>query len=250
MSSIPYKNMSLEINSEDSSLEIFPSILENDPGTVARYIKSIAHLFTHVQIDIADGLLVDGQTYSVDNWVTYILEHQTAIPETTTSEFHLMVQDFLPNVQALTTVTHLMKIPTILLHFEALKSWYGPECVDFYAALQNDCSEFEYGIVISEKTHVQENLPLISAFPIVQIMTIEAGSQGRPFNEGALRHIKTLREESYFGKIQLDGGINDTTLPQVLAEKYIPNAVCPGSFLKEDTENHLEELRKISINLH
>lgn len=231
---------------QPAPLEIFPSILENDPETVVKFIKKTHHVFSHVQIDIADGLLVDGQTYSVNDWVTYILEHQSAIPESTSSEFHLMVQNFIPDVQALATISSCMKIPTVLLHFEALKSWYGTECVDFYAALQSDCSEFEYGIVIEEKTPVQDNLPLISAFPIVQIMTIEAGSQGRPFNVKALQHIKTLREASYYGKIQLDGGINATTLPRILSKKYAPNAVCPGSYLKEDTEKHLEELQKIS----
>lgn len=230
---------------ELASLEIFPSILEQTPRDVIQFIKKNQALFSYVQIDIADGILVNGQTFSVDDWVTYLLSNQSAIPDTITSEFHLMVQDFIPDIQALATITSFMHIPTVLIHFEALQLHYGSEVTDFYAALTDECSTFEYGIVIEEKTPVQEYLPIITAFPLVQIMTVEAGSQGRPFNEHALRHIKTLRKASYYGKIQLDGGINASTLPTILDQKYIPNALCPGSFLKEDTEDHLRQLQKI-----
>jgi len=230
---------------EPASLEIFPSILEQNPEDVIQFIKKNQALFSYVQIDIADGILVNGLTFSVADWVAYLSKNQSALPHTITSEFHLMVQDFIPAIQALATITSCMNIPTLLLHFEALQLHYGTEAPDFYVALRNECPTFEYGIVISDETQLTENLHLITAFPLVQIMTVEAGSQGRPFNEHALGHIKTLRKASYYGKIQLDGGINASTLPTILDQEYIPNAVCPGSFLKEHTEDHLKQLQKI-----
>lgn len=76
-------------------------------------------------------------------------------------------------------------------------------------------------------------------------MTVHPGAQGTPFIPEMLTKINELRENGFMGDIILDGGINNETLPLILKNKHLPTAVCPGSYLHEDTENRLNMLRVI-----
>jgi len=76
-------------------------------------------------------------------------------------------------------------------------------------------------------------------------MTIEPGFQGNKFIPEMLLKINELREHGFTGQIILDGGINDQSLPIILKNKYLPDAVCPGSYLHEDTEQRLRNLLRL-----
>ncbi len=226
------------------TLKIFPSILESDPKTVFDYISTNASLFNHYQIDIADGVLVEGKTCSVDDYSRFITQQPTLMFSDFSCEFHLMVKDFLPDIDTLTSLSKVITISMVIVHLEALLAQY-PANNDWLQQLNNRSSVFKYGIAIQSNSSLRENIRSAIDFPVVQIMTIQPGGQGRPFEEKALQHINTLHEAHYSGMIQLDGGINDQTLPIVMSQKYIPDAVCPGSYLKENTQERLTKLQSI-----
>lgn len=228
-----------------ADIDIFPSLLEETPDLVYQFLHDHHVLFSHFQIDIADGLLVDGKTYSVDDWVEYIFAHPSSLLHTIPCEFHLMVQDFIPDIHTLATLGEYMDITRTIIHLEALTAWYTDPGINYYEALKEECSDFDYGIAIQADSNVSAHISQIMAFPLVQIMTVEPGGQGRPFNLKALKHLETLDNASFSGSTQLDGGINDITFPEVLAQQYLPNAVCPGSFLKDNTEDHYDKLKEM-----
>lgn len=226
-----------------ANIDIFPSLLDLSPEPVYQFLHDYYLLFSHFQIDIADGLLVDGQTYSVDDWVEYIFTHPSTLLHEIPCEFHLMIQDFIPDIHTLATLDEYIDIQRVIIHLEALTAWYTDPQANYYEALKEECPDFDYGIAIQANSNFSEYASYIMAFPLVQIMTIEPGAQGRAFNLEALKHLASLRKASYSGYIQLDGGINSTTFPDILSQRELPNGVCPGSFLKKDTADHFEVLK-------
>ena len=85
----------------------------------------------------------------------------------------------------------------------------------------------------------------IKDFPFIQLMTVYPGQQGAPFVPEVLDKITVLRKKGYSGKITLDGAMNDTTLPIILSKKYLPDAICPGSYFKQNPQTQLEKLQRI-----
>ena len=159
-------------------------------------------------------------------------------------EFHLMVEEFDLDIKDLILLSSDINISLIIVHLEALINIY-PTSQNYHRDLQNLSTMFNFGFAIQADSPLKENLSALVDFPVAQIMTIQPGGQGRPFEEGALQHISTLRDDLYNGYIQLDGGINDKTLPVILSQKDLPDAVCPGSYFKEDSAAKLHTLRRI-----
>ena len=76
-------------------------------------------------------------------------------------------------------------------------------------------------------------------------MSVNPGKQGSPFIPETLKKIEQLRLLGYRSKIFLDGGVNDQTLPLILNQKYLPDVLCPGSFLTraKDLEKNIKFLK-------
>jgi pentose-5-phosphate-3-epimerase len=72
-------------------------------------------------------------------------------------------------------------------------------------------------------------------------MSVNPGRQGQPFLLETLKKIEQLRLLGYRNKIFLDGGINEKTIPEILAQKFLPDVLCPGSFLTKADEKDLSK---------
>jgi ribulose-phosphate 3-epimerase len=199
---------------------IFPSILETSPEELFFQIKKLSPYFSHFQIDIADGIFVPNKTVQIDDIQKYLQQFNNSIIQQLSFEFHLMVKDYEKEIKKLEGLKKIINIKNVLVHLSVVKN---PLVFQ----------QFFLGLVLnpedSVKTIVQNyNLKTI---PIIQIMSVNPGAQGNPFIPKALKKIEQLRIADYRNKISLDGAVNEKTIPIIKSKKYLPDILCPGSFL-------------------
>lgn len=214
-------------------MQIYPSILETSVDDFVKQFTNVLPYFDHFQIDITDGLFVPGKTAQIED----ILENVSSFmlhASGKSFEFHLMVNDYEKEIEKINLLASSIHITRILVHVGSLHTKYK---------ILN--TKYEYGIVLNPEDSVLDNWELIKQFETVQLMTVHPGTQGSPFVPEVLDKIAKLREKGYMGKILLDGAMNDKTLHIVLQQKYLPDAICPGSYFKEDVANRLNKLKKM-----
>ena len=109
---------------------------------------------------------------------------------------------------------------------------------------QDEARESGFGLVLNPEDKVRNWKREIAEVDIVQLMTVYPGGQGRPFIPAVLDKIDELREAGFRGQILLDGGINEKSIGLIKLRSILPDAVCPGSWLKGMDELGLKEIAK------
>lgn len=225
-------------------MNIYPSILEKTTTELFSYLSETEHLFNHFQVDIADGTFVPNTTESTKDIINYLQSNPTHLPQDSTYEFHLMVEDFAAIMPDLQFISTYMPISEVILHLEPAIRWTRGDEEDLYTSLRA-AFPFHFGIALNPEVTPTEHIHSIHAFPTIQIMTIHPGTQGSALLPETLTKISELRKLGYFGRIVLDGAMNEDTLPLVLKHHDWPDAICPGSYLKEDPDTHLTTLQNL-----
>lgn len=225
-------------------MEIYPSILETNLDEFITTLKKLLPVFNHFQIDIADGIFVPNKTIQIEE-IMSVVNGQLSNVKGKSYEFHLMVKDYEKEIAKL---KHLKPL-SVLIHLRSIaKLLNGSIAKKISRQFNNEAmKQWQYGLVLSPDDEVQKNYPIISQFPIIQIMTVNPGRQGSPFLPQELKKINELREAGFKGKIILDGGINDQTLSIILKNKHLPDAVAPGSYFTKAAgpAQNLAKLRSI-----
>jgi len=208
-------------------MQIYPSILETSKESFDKKLGNLLPHFNHFQIDITDGLFVPEKTVQIEELDAKDWKTQSE----KTFEFHLMVENFESEIEKINQLTNSITVTSILIHLGSLNTKYK---------MLN--TKYHFGIVLNPEDEVLPQWDIIKSFEIIQLMTVHPGRQGSPFVPEVLNKISQLRAKGYAGKIILDGAMNDETLAQVLAQKFWPDAICPGSFFTEDIQNRLAKL--------
>lgn len=224
-------------------MEIYPSLIEHSAETLFSYLLETEHLFTHYQIDIADGKYVQNTTLTTTDIAEHLQAHPTLVPRAT-FEFHLMVENFPALIPSLKAIATHLPITQLIIHLEPAIRWLGLEDEHLHEKL-HDSFPFIWGIALNPEIEITPHYDIIQHFPTIQIMTIKPGVQGSPLVPHTLDKIGELRQHGYTGQIIYDGAMNAENLPLVLQKAYLPDAICPGSYLRHETEEHLEELYRI-----
>jgi len=176
---------------------IIPGILEKDFMEVVNKIQLVQDFTTIIQIDIADGKLVEGETFlEIDR----IAEIKTKAE----IEIHLMVENPLQYL-----VKKIKNINRICAQIEAK---------DYIEDFINISHDFGYivGLSLNPETEIQKLDRFLSKIDYVQFMTIIPGAQGNPFVYNVLAKINQFRQLYPKMPVQVDGGIDAETLPLVL----------------------------------
>lgn len=213
---------------------ILPAILENDIDTFSHLLKRLSPHFTKFQIDIADGELVPNKTLPIED-VAQILNNQQSAISNKSFDFHLMVADYDSTLQHIDSLKNIISIATVFIHIKAISK---PLDVKKY--------DFNVGLVLNPEDSIKDNLNELLNCSWVQIMTVTPGFQGAPFLPDQLQKIDELQKNLYTGKIILDGGINNYTIPTIIKRRCRPDALAIGSYLTKthDLKARLEEIQK------
>lgn len=211
-----------------------PSILEPYAKNYILQIKRLSPYFQYFQIDIADDLLVDNKTASLEDLITQLKAEGTENFQDISFDFHLMVKDYESEIKKLEEIKDLIQIKNVFVH-RAVVNNFAFDVMNFFS--------FPVGIALDPKDSVEDlktNFTL-EMIPVIQIMTVVPGAQGKPFEPDALNKVGQLRALDYRNKIYLDGAVNDKTLPAINALESKPDYVCPGSFLTKCPDDKLKE---------
>lgn len=227
-------------------MQIYPSVLETDIEVFKKRLTEFVPIFLHIQIDIADGKLVDNRTIQIEDVVDQVTRLRLVDAKAVagkqgysgqarnTFEIHLMVEDWQKEMSSLFQLAKSIQITRVFVHASVFHTPYS---------ILN--TQFEWGLVLNSEDTVDDYWEALQPFPIVQIMTVQPGRQGNPFLPESLEKISQLRQKGYLGKIILDGGINEETLPQILSRSYWPDAVCPGSYFHKEPSAGFKKLQEI-----
>jgi ribulose-phosphate 3-epimerase len=209
-------------------MKIIPSILEPTAADYQKNLLKLSPYFSHFQIDIADGIYVSNQTASIDEIIPILTNEKFSH---LAFDFHLMVKDYQTHIDKLKKLKNTIHIKNVLIHFDLYPN---------YSLLTTNYALISIGLVLNPQDQISDLADKynLEDIPCLQIMSVNPGRQGQPFLPETLKEIEQLRLLGYRNKIFLDGGINEKTIAQILAQKFLPDVLCPGSFLaKADTKD-------------
>ncbi len=193
--------------------ELAPSILSFDLTTLSSQVPRLVAAGAHIiHLDIMDGQFVPPITFG-DVLATNLRNHTNA-----PMEAHLMT---------ITPERHFDAFikagcKRIIFHIEAT--------VHAHRLVQElKFKGVEAGIAINPATPVEAIENLIGDIDLALVMTINPGWGGQPlipFTLEKIRRIRALRPDL---PIEVDGGVDSTTLPQIIAAGA--NVFVVGSYL-------------------
>ncbi|MBP9695055.1 MAG: hypothetical protein KBD73_01445 [Candidatus Magasanikbacteria bacterium] len=216
-------------------IQIIPSLLVPDQKTFLKCINGLDNSVNQVQIDIADGIFVQNKTWSDPEITKQNLKIDC--------ELHLMVSDPLNEAKKWQNVPQVKKI---LVHFETIADSIEttlPELLNL---------GWKVGLVLNPETqnHVLE--PYLTSITDVMFMGVNPGKQGNPFVPEVLAKIKAFKAANPTHFVELDGAVNENTLPEII--KSGVDAVCPGSAIfgnerspSENVERMKEMIERLTV---
>ena len=174
---------------------IIPGILEKDWNTIEEKIAIVRQFSNSVHIDFIDGKFSSNITF-LD------LKPFSKYTKDLFMEAHLMVDNPLQYLEPLANagfrrfLGHVEKMSN-LEEFVARGELLG-----------------EVGLAIDGKTSLETINISYEDLDVILLMGIDAGFSGRQFQPQILDKIKTIREKTFI-PIEVDGGVNDKTIPEI-----------------------------------
>ena len=182
-----------------------PSILSADFSKLLEEVKEVSSA-KFVHIDVMDGHFVPNIT--IGPLVVKPLKGKVDM----VFDCHLMISD----PKKYTEAFALAGADIITFHYEALNN--KKEILDLIDYIHS--FKVKAGISIKPNTSVDVlDDGILSKVDLVLVMSVEPGFGGQKFMENSLPKIKTLKslklQHKYNYLIEVDGGINDESLPKV-----------------------------------
>lgn len=208
------------------NIEIIPSLLTKSEQEFASQYRAIQNSVSCVHIDIADGEFVPNKTWADPA----IIKDLVGI----SVELHLMVADPL---EELVRWRHVSQIERALLHYETIA-----DCVpEALTAIEGYC--WQKSLVLNPGTPIDVIYPYADRLFGVMFMGINPGFQGQTFMPAVLKKISALKKKHPHLFLEIDGGVNEATLPGIIATGV--DAVCPGSAIFKNTRTPAENVTRM-----
>ncbi len=206
-------------------MKIIPALLVKTPEELESQIEKLSSYFQHFQIDIADGKFVPEKTITLEE-IANIASLRTQ--PLLSFDFDLLVSDITAALNGIDKISQQIKVDMIFIH--NLDS-FNPKpnagiAIDPPISVDTIKQEFD-----------------LNSIPVIQIMSVIPGAQGRAFIPETLYKIEQLRNAGYRNKIYLDGAINNQTIPLIMEKQFRPDILCIGSYLTQ--AKNIEERAKI-----
>lgn len=180
----------------------------------------------YIHLDVMDGIFVENKTYTYEEF--YNITRLTTKPK----DIHLMVSDVKKYIDEFSK----MNPEFLTFHYEAVSE---------VSSVINYIKELgiKVGMSIKPSTDVAEIAKYLPYLDLVLVMSVEPGKGGQAFIEESTKKIDQLynlrEKENYDYVIEVDGGINDTTIRKC----YKADMCVVGSFITK--QNYEQALRKL-----
>ncbi len=207
-------------------IDIIPSILVPNEQTFLEWSKAVEEILPMIQLDIADGKFVPNKTWADPDVVSEKLEIDC--------ELHLMVQDPLKKIRMWDGV---QQVKRVLVHYESDR--------EHVADILNQIRSYgwEVGLVLNPDTPFDVVDDLIEDIDSLMFMGVVPGKQGQKFIPETIDRLNTARERFPELYIELDGAVNEDTLPDIA--KTGVNAICPGSAIFGNDQEPAENVKRM-----
>jgi len=176
---------------------VIPGIFEETTEKARQEIELVGNIAPKVQLDIADGLMVDGKTF-LD--LGFLQDFKV----TAEIQLHLMVQK--PEAFLITLPPAVRDVCA-----QAEAFMYNPICIESYDDVLK-AKNIRVGLSFNPQTPFEDFEDCIRQCNYVQFMTINPGGQGRPFIMESLNKIARFKEKYPNIRLQVDGGISLETM--------------------------------------
>lgn len=214
---------------------ISPSILASDFSRLADEVKSIENAGADlVHIDVMDGMFVPNLTLGAP--VIKCLKGKTNLP----FDVHLMIEEPIRYIDDFVSAG----ADIITFHIEAAK--------DVEATTEKIINAgCKAAISLKPDTPAEAVFPYLDKLYMVLVMTVEPGFGGQSFMADMMPKVKAIRDEitrrGLDTHIQVDGGIDDKTVTQVLENGA--DVLVAGSYVfkAEDRSVPIKALREKGV---
>lgn len=205
--------------------KIVASIIAKNQDELNKRISKVSRNCKVFQLDIMDGNFVKNKS----------LDFYFDLPKKYYYEAHLMVKE--PMIFARSIYK---KVDSIIFHIEACRSKNQVESIIKFLKTKNK----KIGIAINPRTKVEALFPYLKKINLVIVMTVTPGTYGGKFLPDNLGKIKLLKVLNPRLQIEVDGGINDST---ILKSAFAgANRFVVGSYLQnaKDLRKAIKKLEK------
>lgn len=190
-------------------MNIIPTILEKSWEEIEEKFEIYKKFAKTVHIDFLDGKFEDNLTFLDPQPFKKYSEYFEL-------EAHLMVEEPIDYLEDLAN----SGFKTFLGQIEKMS-----DQVEFIAKAEELGA---VGLALDIDTPISEIKVSYEDLDRILLMGIHAGASGRPFDERVYEKIKSIKEAN-FTNIEIDGGVDDKTLP--LLKQNGASVFCVNSFL-------------------
>lgn len=206
-------------------IQIIPSILVQSEQQFLDQVRGLHNSVDAIQLDIADGEFVPNATW--------------ANPETIKKtkqkvELHLMVQKPLEEIKKWIGNPAIYRV---FVHYESSVGHLTEILAEIHAA------GWQAGIVLNPETPVAAIEPNFSAVDVIMFMGVHPGFQGQELLSGTLQRVQELKRKKTNHIVELDGGVNEETLPDII--KSGVDAICPGNAIFGNDRSPEENVKRM-----
>lgn len=206
-------------------MKIAPSVLAADFTRLGEEINRVSKA-DYIHLDIMDGHFVPNISFGHE--LVAALRPLSSVP----FDVHLMMDH------------PLFYIPSVVRA--------GADLITFHVECSDSISETidaihqggaKAGLVLKPGTPVETLWPWLDRIDMVLVMTVEPGFGGQKFMPDMMDKVRAIKERAPQMLIEVDGGVNDATIPQCVEAGVDICVAGTGVFRAENAEEALMRLQ-------
>lgn len=202
-------------------MKVYPSILTDSISVAEQQLEICKEsgVVQVVQIDVIDGYFTDNLTITPTSLEEYEFSDLQL-------DFHLMTQEPIDFVREISEISDHLPVRAIIGQVEQMSSQ-----ADFIDEVKR---EWKVGLSLNLYTPLEAiDDQSWERIDIIQLMSIEAGEQGRDFSETIYEKLEELQDfiarNEYQIEVIIDGGVSFESIDELAS--YDVDAVSVGSAL-------------------
>ncbi|NMB92152.1 MAG: ribulose-phosphate 3-epimerase [Parcubacteria group bacterium] len=208
--------------------DIIPVINVKTKQKFEEELRQLSDFSGIFQLDIADGKFTNWKNWNAPEEIKSIKGIRQKF------EVHLMVQ----NPEIVLSAWLETKPKRIIVHHEALK--------DFPSVLKMcQANKIELGIALNPATPISVFKNYSKKIDFVLMLCVDPGPSGQKFQWYVLDKIKELRKNYPNLNIEVDGGVNEETIPEILKSGANYFAIGSAIFNSEKPKEKLLLFKKL-----